>query len=166
MLNVADGNTYIYDARIERESLVFHQSFNPYRQSFDQHPTGDVFAGRSSDGIMKIWDIKTASVSMEIKRMQNIGALTFSHKGDYLFVGNDQGIIQQLEFSRIVNGDIPNPIVSLVPSKQDLARKESKIGQQLERAVASLEHVNKDLAVSIFNTEIQQSARDSRTNSR
>lgn len=113
------------------------------------HPDESMFASFNDACGLQVYDIRKQSVSSQFKKTRNLESIAFSTRGDYLYLGNQGGIIQQVDFERVRYGDVSSPINPRIPSKKELVENERKINHGLDRTVANLEYLNRDLKVDL-----------------
>ena len=122
------------------------------KQTTVLHPSESLLVAVAADGCVKAADLRTSRPIFSLKRKSPATALGFSPLGDRLFVGNQGGIIEELEFWRLVEGKVPQ-LKERAPAFDEQAANRL-VNYKVDRAAASLVGLEKDLGVGSANKKI------------
>ena len=139
-----DGKVYLVDAR-HRSIINEFSGLSCNKHTVAKHPKDTVLVSVASDGSIKAFDIRSSVPVFSIKRRCPVTAISFSPSGDSLFVGNTEGIIEELEFNRLLEYEQKPSLPTIKRFDQAIAEK--KVILTTDRASASLSHLQNDLEV-------------------
>lgn len=147
LANAADGRSALIDFKANRVVREF-TGLSGDKETTVKHPNDSLIISTSTDGTLKAIDLKTNLESFSLKRNSPVTALAFSPQGDKFFVGNAGGIIEEIEFSRLLAlKDNPTYKPDRVPFDDQKAEK--KILYQMDRVTSSVNGLFKDLNVDL-----------------
>ena len=140
-----DGRACLVD--LKSETIVSEVSgLSGNRETTVLHPKENTLLATGIDGVFKAIDLKTNTPLFSIKRQRPPTALAFSPQGDRLFMGNSGGIVEEVEFARLLHLK-EFPLVHPIKPKfnEDLERKNVLL--RVDKATARVSGLEKDLSV-------------------
>lgn len=121
------------------------------KQTVAKHPSDSLIVSVMDNGSVKAIDLRTSVPLFSLKRRNAATSLAFSSNGDRLYIGNKGGIIEEIEFWRLIQN---KPCVTEGKTISfNEATSQQKVLNQVDRVGASVNGLQRDLDVDLYHSE-------------